>query len=129
MVYKNADGNITIDEVAANADIHKMIQAVEKLSNASASLQSLINAASSMKGNTANAIVDQALQQKKQVDALIKNLESNISVIKSALNKYKEIDRRVTEAMRVATAGDGYSYRGGGSSAYGGGNSGSLGGR
>lgn len=121
MAYRDANGNITIDQVAANSDIQKMNQVVEKLSYASKSLQKIIMTTTAMKGQTADAIVEQALKQKKAIDTLISDINADIAVIRKAVNKYQELDRKVAEAVR--------STAGGGNGAFGGGSNGTMGGR
>ena len=92
MAYHNAQGKVTIDEAAANEDINKIRQAISKLEEAQNRIQQLNTMASSMKGQTAEAILAQCERLNKKVSDLIEKLNRSIGFIKDTVQKYKEED-------------------------------------
>lgn len=100
MPYYNANGQITIDEAAASADIQKIRSAITKLEDSKNSLNRLIASASSMQGQTGQAIVEKSGQLSRQIDALIEKLNSSASYIRKTVDKYREEDRQLAQRIR-----------------------------
>lgn len=95
MGYKDYNGKITIDEVAANKDVKRFREAISKLEAARNSVNQLIQQGSQTRGNTGNAIVSKGNEIKRQLDMLINNLNNEISVINKTVAKYKRLDQEV----------------------------------
>ena len=93
MAY-NIQEQVVIDEVAANEDIDKIRQAISKLEESQNRIQQLSTMASSMKGQTAEAILYQCERLNKKVSDLIEKLNGSIGFIKDTVQKYKEEDKR-----------------------------------
>jgi type VII secretion effector (TIGR04197 family) len=99
MAYHDYNGKITIDDTAAARDVRKIQSAIEKLNDAGDSMMQLMSAASEIKGNTGNAIQSRAQEQKRQLDALISNLNQTCNAINQTVEKYKRLDREVKAAI------------------------------
>ncbi len=99
MAFYNESGQITIDEVAANADIGKIRQAVMKLEDSQNSLVRLFSAASTMQGQTGQAIVEQAGKLRSRIEALKGQLNRSASLIQSTVDKYEEEDRQLKQKI------------------------------
>lgn len=83
---------IIIDPDAANADIKKINDAINKLNESQNSIKQLSTNASDMTGQTGPAIVEKCTQLSSQIDALKTNLNYTIGLIKSAVREYQEKD-------------------------------------
>ena len=83
---------IIIDPDAANADIKKINDAINKLNESQNSIKQLSTNASDMTGQTGPAIVEKCTQLSSQIDALKTNLNTTIRLIKSAVKEYQEKD-------------------------------------
>lgn len=83
---------IIIDPDAANADIKKINDAINKLNESQNSIKQLSTNASDMTGQTGPAIVEKCTQLSSQIDALKTNLNTTIGLIKSAVKEYQEKD-------------------------------------
>ena len=93
-------GQITIDEAAANADIQKIRSAIAKLQDAQNSMKQLKANAETMTGMTGNAIADKSQSLSKQVDDLIENLKQAAQLISKTVAKYKEQDAGLAGQIR-----------------------------
>lgn len=91
---------IIIDPSAANADIAKINQAIEKLNESQNSIKKLSASAGDMTGQTGPAIVEKCTQLSSQIDALKTNLNTTIRLIKSAVKEYQEKDAELAAAYR-----------------------------
>ena len=103
MAYYNANGQVTIDEAAANSDIQKIRQAIQKLEESKQSIAKLQGAASAMRGQTGEAVVEQCVRLNKQAGELVSQLNGSIQYIRKTVEKYKEEDRQV--ALRIRSGG------------------------
>ena len=99
MAYKDKNGNITIDENAANADIHRSEQAVAILQDAQNALRNLITQAGSFQGDTAAAILEKATEMNARIQHMIDNLEDTQSYTRKVVAHYKELDLKLKEMM------------------------------
>lgn len=100
MAYRNASGQITIDEAAANNDIQKMRRAIVQLEESKRSISILKGTASGMKGKTGSAIVEQCQRLENQVTDLTQQLNNSIYLIQKTVQKYKEEDHQVAQQIR-----------------------------
>lgn len=101
MAYHNEQGQVTIDEAAANVDIHRIREGLTKLNEAQKSIDQLKTTASSMKGLTGTAIVEQCMRLEKQVSELQEKLNGSIRFIQKTVQKYKEEDQRLANKFRA----------------------------
>jgi uncharacterized protein YlxW (UPF0749 family) len=99
MAYRDYNGKITIDEVAAKKDINRINEAILKMENAGNSINQLVQQGTQMKGQSAQALVSKGSELKKQIDKLINSLQAESSSISKAVAKYKRIDQEVKAAM------------------------------
>lgn len=100
MAYRNANGEVTIDEAAANADILKIRGAIEKLNDSQSSLNQLNSAASSMQGMTGAAISEQCMKLGSRITELKNNLEFTIQYIRKTVVRYKEEDQQLAQKIK-----------------------------
>lgn len=102
MAYRDMNGNITINENAANADIKRLCAAKQYLVDSENAINSLIKAADGQ-GETATAVVEKANELKMQIERLISALENTEDYISRTVAKYKRIDKEVTESIINST--------------------------
>lgn len=95
MAYKDYNGKIMIDEVAANNDIKKLRQAIGKLEESKNAINQVIYQGNQTKGAVGTAIVTKGNELKGQLQSLINNLNSEISSINQTVAKYKRLDQEV----------------------------------
>lgn len=113
MAYMDMNGNITINENAANADIKRLCAAKQYLVDSENAINSLIKQAADGQGETATAVVEKANELKMQIERLISALENTEDYINSTVAKYKRIDKEVTEAIINSTRTFGDEINGG----------------
>ena len=101
MAYHDYNGRITIDDAVAARDIRKIKSAIEKLNDASNSMNQLLSVSSEIKGHTGNAIQSRAQEQKRQLDAMISNLNQTCNAINQTVQKYNRLDREVKAAIEA----------------------------
>ena len=64
MAYRDYNGKITIDEVAAGSDVRKISAAIRKLEAARDAANRMVQEAASLKGQTGAAIEEKGRQMK-----------------------------------------------------------------
>ena len=95
MAYKDENGKITIDDVAAGEDIRKIERAQSILQNALQSLRAAQTEGANSKGETAQAIYDKSQELINQIQRLDSNLEETTNYIRHVLAVYKAKDERI----------------------------------
>ena len=99
MAFKDANGRITIDEVAAQKDISNINAALEHLLTADSLLTQMINIASEFSGETGKAITETSHVLQKQLRALIDYSKRTTGSIDRVVSKYEQIDRELKELI------------------------------
>lgn len=99
MAFKDWNGNITIDEVAAEADIRKAAQAVAILKETESALKILLAETDGSQGRSIDAISTKGTEMLASVRKLISNLENMQSYTKQVIAKYRKLDREIKEMM------------------------------
>ena len=89
MAYRDENGKITIDDVAAGEDIRKIERAQAILQNALQSLRAAQTEGANSKGQTAQAIYDKSQELINQIQRLDNNLEETTNYIRHVLAVYK----------------------------------------
>ena len=92
MAYRDENGKITIDDVAAGEDIRKIERAQAILQNALQSLRAAQTEGANSKGQTAQAIYDKSQELINQIQRLDNNLEETTNYIRHVLAVYKAKD-------------------------------------
>lgn len=105
MAFRDSSGAITIDEWAAQSDINKEAQAVGILWEAAQVLIAVeAEAGSYYQGETA-AIAEKAQALGLRVQNLIGALEETQDYTRRVVEHYRELDRRVREAIQAGKGG------------------------
>ena len=104
MAFRDMQGNITIDESSAQADIRKEQQAIEILQEARSALQTVAGETGQMQGLTAAAICEKAQEMIRETDRLISSLESAQQVTKKVIEDYKALDAKYAALMAAQAA-------------------------
>ena len=100
MAYRDMNGNITINENAANADIKRLCAAKQYLVDSENAINSLIKQAADGQGETATAVVEKANELKMQIEKLISALENTEDYISRTVAKYiKRLPNRLSTAQ------------------------------
>ena len=92
MAFKDANGKITIDEVAAQKDINDIRAAIQDLQAARDSLNEIMYQSQSFSGRTATGIEESSLQLIKEYDKMIQQLNNTVTTITNTVEKYRKID-------------------------------------
>ena len=122
MAYKDENGKITIDDVAAGEDIRKIERAQSSLQNALQSLRAAQTEGANSKGETAQAIYDKSQELINQIQRLDSNLEettnyiridadglqNNISSMRAYINELDSLNARTQTLMtQIASSWEG----------------------
>ena len=103
MAYKDENGKITIDDVAAGEDIRKIERAQSILQNALQSLRAAQTEGANSKGETAQAIYDKSQELINQIQRLDSNLEETTNYIRHVLAVYKAKDENISYEKELKT--------------------------
>ena len=99
MAYRDENGKITIDDVAAGEDIRKIERAQAILQNALQSRRAAQTEGAHSKGQTAQAIYDKSQELINQIQRLDNNLEETTNYIRHVLAVYKAKDEMLKAIM------------------------------
>lgn len=99
MAFRDANGRITIDEVAAQRDIANFRAAIDHLRTADTLLTQMIGIASEFSGETGKAIVEACSELQNQIRSLISYSEQTTVSIDKVIRKYEQIDRELKELI------------------------------
>lgn len=102
MAFKDENGKITIDEIAAQQDIRNLNKSKESLLTAIEHLKEIVALAAEFSGNTGTAIGETALQLQKQIQATIDSVDTTSNNIDSTIKKYQAIDAALKDAINGA---------------------------
>lgn len=92
MAFRDSNGKITIDEVAAQKDINHINAAIQDLQAARDSLNEIMHQAQSFSGRTAVSMTEASLQLIREYDRLIRQLNETVTTITNTVEKYRRID-------------------------------------
>lgn len=95
MAFRDSNGKITIDEVAAQKDINYINAAIQDLQAARDSLNEIMHQAQSFSGRTAVSMTECSARLIKEYDSLISQLKNSTDLIQNTVEKYKKIDEEV----------------------------------
>lgn len=102
MAYYGENGKITIDEVAAQADIRRIEAAISSLNNSKKAIENLIQQASSEQGQTSTSVIEKATEMKKHIDEMIGRLSETASFISQTVSHYQLVDQKIKEAINAS---------------------------
>ena len=92
MAYHDADGKITIDEVAANRDISHAMQAKQSLAEAESKLKLKLNQTASFEGETAQALNEKSAQLLARVKSMMTEIDEMVAYTRRVVAHYRAID-------------------------------------
>lgn len=99
MAYHDLNGQVMIDEVAAQADIRQERQAEQILRRAARALQAVQNEADGFQGETASAINEKAAALRRQVLSLAEDLEETQNYTRRVIRRYWLLDQKWKKAL------------------------------
>lgn len=99
MAFIDWNGNITIDEAAAEADIRKAAAAVTILRETESALKALAVESGDFQGDTASAIGEKSQELLVKVQKLISNLENMQSYTRQVVARYRKLDQQIKEQI------------------------------
>ena len=102
MAFRDENGKITIDEIAAASDIRHIESAKEHMATALNMLTNMTNQASNFSGKTGESIVFACNKLQKQIMNTIVESEKAIDNIKQTIKKYEQIDRNLKDIIEGA---------------------------
>lgn len=97
MAYQDSAGNITIDEIAAQADKNRINQALASLENARNTVKILSETAATGQGKTSLAISEKSQELIVKIDEMISRLYETENFITSTVNYYQAIDEELRQ--------------------------------
>lgn len=99
MAYRDANGNITIDENEAKRDISRLQNVSEVLKDAEYRLQNILITATESSGLIANSIEGTAASLRREIQALQNGIQDQIRRIRVTVRKYQEVDAKLKETI------------------------------
>ena len=95
MAFKDSNGRITIDEIAAQRDIQNLSAAIENYNSAIQRLNQISSLTAEFKGETANTISESTLLIRQDIEKLQSVITESIGFINTTVNKYQQIDANI----------------------------------
>lgn len=92
MAYTNENGQITIDEEAAERDVRRLKSAQETLRNVKSAFNQLQNQAGGSQGETAQAVAEKSSEMINKLNKAIDQMQDLVDYIRRVERKYKQID-------------------------------------
>ena len=105
MAFKDSDGKITIDEIAARADISRIQAAIDHYNAAIDDLKSIESMSSEIKGEAADSVRDISALLREQVRLMSEASEVTIGSVNSVVSKYKKLDAQLRDMIAGSSAG------------------------
>ena len=99
MAFKDQNGQITINEIAAQKDIRNLQKSKENLYAAISDLKEIIGLASEFSGNTGVVITETTLLLQKQMETTISFIDDTTENIDSTVKKYQAIDSNLKDII------------------------------
>ncbi len=93
MAFRDQNGKITIDEIAAQKDIQSLQKMKEYLISIKSKIGTINLQAAEFQGDTGETIKEQCAVISKQIDALVQDTDNSVHCIKTTVSKYEQIDR------------------------------------
>ena len=95
MAYRDSDGKITIDEIAAERDIKQLNLSKESMETALKELNEIVAQSEEFSGNSAMRIREASMVMIKDIQKSIEQTDYAISNIQLAVKKNQQIDQDV----------------------------------
>lgn len=102
MAYRDANGNITIDEHEANADIKRLQTVADILRSANERLASVQMVGEESKGLIAGGIEVTALGLRRDISRLDQDIQEQIARIRRTVRKYQQVDAKLRETIETS---------------------------
>lgn len=99
MAFRDENGKITIDEVAAQSDIKSLAVIKEHLQAALNYISQIERESADLSGNTATVISETAQQLQAQIKSMMSEIESTSENIDGTVRKYQLIDHNLKNAI------------------------------
>ena len=99
MAFRDSDGRITIDEIAADKDIKQLRSSIEDMQKGLAELQEILAEAEGFTGNTGTQIKESVTILISQINQSIQDTELAISQIQATVSKYQQIDANLKNVI------------------------------
>ena len=101
MAYYDENGNITIDEKAAEADIANITKAITSIEEAQRGIQQIYIQCGAFSGEGAEAMIAAGKETDDQLARLVEELNREIKMIRTTVAKYQEIDRNLRDMINA----------------------------
>jgi len=105
MAYRDANGNITIDEDEANADIKRLQAVADILRSANERLASVQMVGEESKGLIADGIESTASGLRRDIRRLDQDIQEQIARIRRTVRKYQQVDAKLRETIEASGGG------------------------
>ncbi len=99
MAFKDSDGRITIDEVAAEKDIKQLQASIEKMNAAIEGLNEIQIQTDDFSGNTGTRIREAAAELISELKQSIQATEESIGLIQATVAKYQRLDQEMKNTV------------------------------
>ena len=99
MAFYDNNGQILIDEAAAQLDIQRAVEAEEILKEAVAALQNTVTEAQQFQGNMAEAVAEKARKMIEKIQTLLDASQEMRRYTNQVVCHYQELDRKLAQEM------------------------------
>ncbi len=105
MAFKDTDGKITIDELAASRDINCIRAARSHYEAADELLVRMLAMSEDFSGESAEAVRNIVARLKAQLDLMIQTSEAAENAVLAVVSKYQALDAQIKESFISSASG------------------------
>ncbi len=99
MAFKDENGRITIDEIAAKKDVNNLTLANSHLDTINSYLNEMLAESENFSGEGANSIIEMIAEFKTKIQDAIEGNKDTADFIDSIVAKYQSIDASLKETI------------------------------
>lgn len=100
MAFRDQNGKITIDEIAAQQDIQNMTKSRESLVEAIDHIKQIQAGSTGFQGETGVVLQEQCAEFIQMLNQQIENIDRAIDAISKTVARYQEIDRQLKDQIQ-----------------------------
>lgn len=105
MAFRDQNGKITIDEIAADKDVKAVNAACELYAQAMVLTQRMTALSTELKGETGTAVTESSARLQDELERMKAFSEETAAYIKAVVARYEQIDRELKEHIEAYPAG------------------------
>ena len=100
----NCGNGVFIDDLEASNDISKLLKAHNMIEQATQDVNQILVELEPLSGNTKDVLYEDAVALKKNLEAMMEEIQTDITKIKTTVEHYKEVDAKIKREIEASAA-------------------------